>query len=230
MNDVCHGAMKTKSRKVLCTFLLSLFPLLVLAEPLNASPFKAATRHYHESGQYDRAFAAVIKKALYYLQFRVNQNARLPQPKKLAMVFDVDETVLSNYAERECLHFDATDRSAGALDLQARDPALQSALTLYHYARKHDVAVFFITARKEQERESTEAYVKALGFRKWEGFYFEPSGYQKKSATYFKIADQKKITELGYDIILNLADEYAAIRVGYSDMSFKLPNPFYSTS
>ena len=39
--------------------------------------------------------------------------------------------------------------------------------------------------------------------------------------------DKKEIENNGYDIVLNMGDQYSDLKGGYAERVFKLPNPFY---
>lgn len=63
------------------------------SEPLNLSAAKAAVLAYVDSGAYARDFAAVAARASAWIGQRAD--ARRPG-ERLAVVLDIDETVLSN--------------------------------------------------------------------------------------------------------------------------------------
>ena len=107
------------------------------------------------------------------------------------------------------------------------DPAIPATLTLYKYAINHGVAVFFVTGRREYERAETARNLRTVGYHHWKGLFLEPNDYDKTSAVSFKVAQRKKIVKMGYDVVENVGDQYSDLRGGYSDMTFKLPNPYY---
>lgn len=210
--------------------LLILLSILLLcinvhaSEPRNLSLIKQDLMHYHDSGEYDRDIAQVTQQAVAYLKYRINQ---AKQHKKLAIVLDIDETALSNYADMVAMDFGGTEKDIEMAEGEASDPAIKPTLKLYQYAQAHDVAVFFITARKENYRSATEDNLKKAGYTHWDGLYLLPVDYKEKSVATFKTDTRRKITDQGYDIVLSLSDQKADLRGPYADKVFKLPDPFY---
>ena len=182
---------------------------------------------YHDSGQYSRELSHVVREAMYYLRFRINQNRRLKHPHQLAMVLAVDEVVLSNYADRLRLSFGSTRGEIQGLEAKGRQPGIAYTLTMYNYARDHGVSVFFVTRRKENERLVTVKNLKANGFRDWRSLYMEPNDYRCQSQEPFKSKEREAIETMDYDIILNVGDQKSDLVGGFADMAFKLPNPYY---
>lgn len=212
--------------------LLSLCLLMVCAWSLAQAPAKVTgikrqLIQYHDSGQYSRELSNIIREAMYYLQFRINQNSRLKHAHQLAMVLAIDEVVLSNYANMLRLSFGGTQEEIGELEAKGRDPSVSCTLTLFNYAREHGVSVFFVTRRKEYERAATVENLSVDGFRGWGGLYMEPNDYRFQSQEPFKSQMREAIEAKGYDIILNVGDQESDLTGGFADMALKLPNPYY---
>lgn len=198
------------------------------AEPKNLSLIKASLEQYHDSGAYAREIASIINEATYYLRFRIHQNQQLQQPQKLAIVLDIDDTSLSNYAILHQFNFGGTTSEINAALKAAHDPAIQPTLALFNFAKTNQVAVFFITARPQSLASFTEQNLKTAGFSGWQAIYFNADNNTASPAT-FKTAMRKKIIDQGYDIVLNIGDQYSDLKGNYADMDFKLPNPYYLT-
>lgn len=198
--------------------------------PENLSLQKQQLITYHDSGAYDHDISSVTQKALHYLKFRINQNKRLTKPKLLAVVFDIDETALSNYNDMLRLDFGGTEHNKEVLEADAHDPAIPYTRTLYTFAKNHGVAIFFITGRRERLRQTTEKNLMDDGYTQWSGLFMKPNDYHKASITPYKIAMRKRIINMGYDIVINMGDQKSDLNGGYADMAFKLPDPFYLTT
>jgi predicted secreted acid phosphatase len=212
-----------------------ILPVLVCARsfhniPENLSIQKQRLQQYHDSGEYYHDISTVTQKALYYLKFRINQNKRLAKPKQLAIVFDIDETSLSNYDDMVYLNFGGTDHDKEALEADAHDPPIPYTRTLYSFAKNHGVAIFFITGRRERLRNMTEKNLSGDGYTQWAGLFMKPNDYTMKSVTPYKVSMRKRIVNMGYDIIFNMGDQESDLKGGYADMVFKLPDPFYLTA
>src|SRR3990167_2108679 len=117
------------------------------AEPANLGEAKKSLRDYYNSGLYFKEIEQIATKADQYIVHEATLNAHNKHPKKLAIVLDIDETALSYYAPMEKRNFCYDPISAHDEILRADAPAITPVLALYHDAIKHNVAVFFVTAR-----------------------------------------------------------------------------------
>lgn len=174
---------------------------------------------------------------------------RAPQVEKPAIVFDIDETSLSNWAEIYHNHFayvatgacvlDAVHRLCGdrAWELSARAAALEPTLALYRFARTlkgkngDGVAIFFVTGRFDDPalRAATARNLRDVGYDRWENLVLRPRS-SRGPVSIYKSAKRKQIEER-YRIVANLGDQYSDL-IGdpdddHAERCFKLPNPFY---
>jgi hypothetical protein len=144
------------------------------------------------------------------------------QPRKLAVVFDIDETSLSNYSFLEAAGFSSAGLVPAAL--AGSSPAIAPTLALYNDARSHGVATFFVTGRPSQVDSMTESNLRAQGYDNWTGISFKPSSQGVED---FKSGERAKVEQQGYDIAVNIGDQESDLDGGHADRRFKLPNPFY---
>jgi predicted secreted acid phosphatase len=233
-------------------------PLIGASGTIGASDMPNAVRSYHDSGQYDKDLAAVGGAAKAYLDQRLagnngkavrtckvtykrahkRQNHHLvyrrfkrckrtrTKVQKLAIVLDIDETSLSNYTGLLASGFSSTGTVTPAVT--GTGTAIAPTLALYHDARDHGVAVFFITGRPSQIQSITEQNLKSQGYNQgWAGLSFKPSSSGTEA---FKSSERAKIEQQGFDIVLNMGDQESDLDGGHADRDFKLPNPFYFIS
>lgn len=198
---------------------------VIAAEPQNIAVVKQALIQYHDSGAYDKDMNAIMKSAMQTLKQRVAENKS--NKKKLAIILDIDETSLSNYNDMRHLNFGGTIEQIQLAEDQGQDPAIESTLKLYQYAKAHQIAVIFITGRHENEREATARNLQTAGYENWDGLILRDGEYTKSPAAVYKTAMRKKLTKEGYDIILNIGDQTSDLEGGYADKTYKLPNPYY---
>ncbi len=112
-------------------------------------------------------------KALQYQAFniarlRIDQALQKPHDKKLAMVVDVDETILDTSAyEAENILSGKRYASESWLQFMLRKDARATAgaVDLLNYVQSKGVEVFFITNRKIAGLDATYENLKQLGFR-----------------------------------------------------------------
>ena len=202
-------------------------PPLLYASPPNLGLLRQQVQNYHDSGAYHREVKAIIDKANHYIAQRVHENNRRKIPQKLALVLDIDETILSNYKYMKERQFVATQKQLRKEILAANDPAITPTLLLYKKAQKLGVAVFFITGRRSNQLPETIKNLKREGITHWVGLYMKPQHYNQDSAIPYKSSIRKKISNNGYTIIASIGDQCSDLVGGYTEKAFKLPNPFY---
>jgi predicted secreted acid phosphatase len=192
------------------------------SEPRNLDLWKAELRAYHD-GEYTRQIATVAARAQVWLE----QRAREARPdEKLAMVFDLDETLLSNWPYISAMDFGVTDASADAYTLQGHLPAIEPVLDLVRAARKLGVRVYLLSGRRERFRPATESNLRAIGCADYTALICKPDSDQEMVQS-FKTAERRRLTAAGLVIVGNIGDQETDLAGGYSERTFKLPNPFY---
>jgi len=201
-------------------------------EPPNVGDAKIAANAYRASGDYDRELAAVIAQA------RVWIKERAPQVKRPALVFDIDDTALSNWQvivandfgrvfDGPCRELPKGPCGWVAWDLSARSPAIVPTRELFKEARALGIAVFFITGRDETQRAATRRNLRAQGFGDHQALYMPAKGSRYPSAVDFKVPHRQKIEAAGYTIIANIGDQPSDLAGGFAERTYLLPNPFY---
>jgi acid phosphatase len=233
------------------------FPPPESGEPANISGLKSELLYYQCSGAYEREFQRVIDEAISYVQERVKRGGQL------AVVLDIDETSLSNWEEMKVNDFGLIEDGPcelgdpdgdgwrvplankpcgfGAWVLSADAKPLDT-IRLFRAAKQNNVAVFFVTGRKElvdknnnpttQIRDATEKNLEKAGYANWKQLMLEPAGFTG-TVQAFKTQKRKEIIAMGYTIIANVGDQYSDLRsdpqVGKADAerNYKVPNPFY---
>ncbi len=213
----------------LLIIILSVFIVTTVAAqaPINLHWAKAAVVKYYNTQQYQHEIHRVVDSAKQYLQQRVIENTKLTQSKKLAIVFDIDETALSNYPSMKKLQFGGSKKDLLQHMQQANDKAIKATYSLYKLAKKNDVSVFFITGRGEHLRKVTVKNLRVAGYTSWQKLYMRPDAYNQKSIVPYKSGARHAIESMNYDIIISIGDQHSDLKGGYADKTFKLPNPFY---
>lgn len=194
-------------------------------EPPNLYPHKQQLKAYIDSGGYFKDVAAVALSANKYLVKRIAHGAK--PGKKLAVVFDIDETTLTNLPHIIDNDYGYVPRVWDAWILEAQAHAIIPVQAIYDTAVRGKVAVFFITARPESARASTEKNLREVGYDTWTGIFYKPVTDPALTTTGFKTEVRRKLTGEGYVIIINIGDQDSDLAGGYAERSYKLPNPFY---
>jgi acid phosphatase len=191
---------------------------------------KAELIAYHDRA-YATDLAGVANDAERYVV------ARAPGAKNPALVLDIDETALSNWDQLVANDFGYF--AAGGCDFLPKGPcgalkwdelgratAIAPTLHLFDAARAAGVKVFFITGRREGEREWTERNLSNAGYHGWEALVMKPATLDATAAAY-KAAARADIESLGFTIVANVGDQQSDLDGGHAERAFKLPNPFY---
>jgi len=212
------------------------------------SDLASALRSYHDGGGYASDLQSVDSQAA---SFMTRQAKALRQKRKqkcsgkgkkkskkkaraagcappnLAIVLDIDETSLSNYAQLESFNFSNASAALINAAVSTTQPAIGSTLGLYQQARAAGISVFAITGRPTLVETQTKQNLANAGYTDLQGVFFKPSG---QDTVTFKSGQRAAIEAQGYRIVANVGDQESDLAGGHADRSFKLPNPFYFIS
>ena len=198
-------------------------------EPPNLAGVKEQLKHYQscmESNCYGPQLEQQADLAIGFL----SQSVLGAKPgERLAIVLDIDETSLSNWAVETHDDFGYIPTDSNWCVALRCGKAIGGTLRIFHEAQKDKVAVFFITGRPEGQRTDTEANLKAEGYGQWEELYLRPEDHPKdQTVTAYKSGDRAKIVAKGYRIALNVGDQMSDLNGDpQAEHSVKMPNPFY---
>jgi hypothetical protein len=223
-------------------------PVIDIDRPvINIDKLKAQLKEYKKGkdgkpGNYDEDVKLVFDDASAYVKQRAGElRPRADQGKKPAVVLDIDETSLSNWPNLEANNFgfikggpcfEEPTLSCGFDEwiLKASAPAIPPALDFFNDVTKKikDVAVFFITGRRQNQRQATLWNLDRVGFEGWAGLNTRPDDDHRDTIVPFKRGKRKDIEDSGYTIIANIGDQASDLddRM-FAECTFKVPNPFY---
>lgn len=195
----------------------------VSAEPVNLTLRKRQVIAYVNSGEYAQEIARVALEANKHLAKRGPKLAA--EGKKLAVVFDIDETTLTNYPHILDNDFGYVPKIWDDWVAEGRAHAIIPVQTVYDTAVRMKIDVFFITGRKESDRAGTEHNLRDVGYESWTRIFYKPADY-KGTTRAFKGGIRRQLVEEGYVILANLGDQQSDLG-SFAERDFKLPNPFY---
>lgn len=191
-------------------------------EPENLTHLKTKVAAYIDGGDYDKDLQRVSDSASAWIVKRSAQGG------KLAIVFDIDETVLSNlpHIRKEDWGYDPDIWGKWVAESSA--PAIPSVREVYRNALANNVTVFFITGRRDYENASTARNLKAQGMGTYARLITKPASFPSKTpASQFKAPHRALIEKQGYTVIASIGDQQSDLDGGHAEKTFKLPNPFY---
>lgn len=191
--------------------------------PENLGTLKERIRHYFSSGTYEAAITCVANELTSYLQ------TLLPIGKqKLAIVFDIDETCLSNWDFILKNDFGYNKYRFRAWEMLGKAKAIKPMRAAYQFAINNGFAIFFLTGRREALYCSTKKNLIREGFKKWTHLYCKPNSYNGYSAIDYKQKARADIARKGYRIIANAGDQTSDLSGEFpGERSFSMPNPLY---
>jgi predicted secreted acid phosphatase len=192
---------------------------------------------YYESGAHARDTKVIGQKARRGLRREV---ARHDGHRKPAIVFDIDDTALSNYqCERDQGDFGSTELvgcivGAGAETAAGTGrglPVIEPVYNLFRKARLLDVDVFFITGRPLSAREASIQNLRVRGYsRPWElTTYPSLTPATGISLIPYKSGERAEIEREGHEILVNIGDQRSDLKGGHANRKYLVPNPMYLT-
>ena len=181
---------------------------------------KKLVENYYESGQFDAECKDVYDDA-------VKQIERLSLPKNAAVVFDVDETVISNYNSTKSIGFGYVREVWHNEILRAEEPAIPQTKIFYDWLVSKNIKVIFLTGRYPEIFEATKKNLIAKGFSQFDTLIVRNADEIKMSAVNYKIQKREEIIKKGYNIIACVGDQWSDLEGGNTGIKIKLPNYLY---
>jgi predicted secreted acid phosphatase len=201
---------------------------LTAVEPANLYTLKQQVTHYVAVGEYGRDVAMVAAQANKYVAGRIPRGIprHAKNSKKLAIVFDIDETTLSNIRHIQANDYGYLPKVWNAWVSEGQATAIYPVQAVYNTAVNGGIDIFFITGRTPDGAAATERNLRQVGYEKWTRIIYKPVDFDE-SARAFKIDARRQLAAQGYLIIANIGDQQSDLLGGYAERTFKLPNPFY---
>lgn len=193
-------------------------------EPGNLALQKQALVAYVDSGAYERDLTAAADAARHWIEQRAGQAGG----ERLAVVFDLDETLLNNFAHMRRTDFGYVPALWDEWVAAADAPAIAPVAAVCRAARARGLAVFYVTGRREKTRPATLANLRRAGLADFTALHCKGDDDQGTTQA-FKTAVRRQLTADGYTIIANIGDQRSDLDGGFAERTFKLPNPFYLT-
>lgn len=187
----------------------------------NLSKIKKMVIEYKESGDWAREMEECAQKAIAIIEEHHNKYS------KQAIVFDIDETSLDNFEYYKKYDFGYNSDAWYKWMNENMSPAIDANLKIYKKAIEKGIKVFFITGRGELKREATDKNLKHAGYLIYERLILREKHELGTPAAKYKSERRKMIEKEGFEILLNIGDQYSDLEGGYSRFTIKYPNPIY---
>jgi acid phosphatase len=188
--------------------------------PVNLTIAKQRVEHYYECGRYDKDMNRIINRAIKHFK-------KMERCHKDAVVFDVDDTVLSNYCDEKDIRFGYIPKLSHEWVLRADAPAIDQTKQLYDYLVGRGFRIVFITGRKHDEYDATIKNLKNQGFQHFDKLIVRSEKEADLSALEYKYIRRAQLVKEGYRIVGNVGDQWSDLKGGNSGYQVKLPNYRY---
>ncbi|WP_174514849.1 HAD family acid phosphatase [Streptacidiphilus anmyonensis] len=189
------------------------------------------------SSNYAIQVQGIEAKAEKYLAQKIQRD----RSGKRAIVLDIDDTALSTYNYELETTFVYSPASNAQYIATKNFPAVFGMNNLANWAQAKGYTVFYITGRPESQRADTIRQLASQGFPDADDSHLflkdtaNPPSYLGTCAapawtcttTQYKSGTRAHLESQGWVITANFGDQYSDLNGGYSEQTYKLPNPMY---
>lgn len=181
---------------------------------------KKLVENYYESGQFDTECKDVYDDA-------IKQIEKLSLPQNAAVVFDVDETVLSNYNNTKSISFGYVQDIWHNDILHADEPTIPQTKIFYNWLISKNIKIIFLTGRYQEIYEATKKNLITTGFSQYDTLIVRNADEIKMPAAKYKIQKRHELVKKGYNIIACVGDQWSDLEGDNTGIKIKLPNYLY---
>ncbi len=213
---------KTKSLLIFTLLLLLVFGCSSQETHVleNLDTAKKLVENYYESGQYDKECKEVIDDAIVKIE-------KLPLDDKSVVVFDIDETALSNYKHTKEIGFGFIQDLWHQWLLKSDDAAIPQTKRFYDWLISKNIRVIFVTGREEEFKETTRKNLVEQGYARFDTLIVRRSDEENIPAAEFKTQKREELAKMGYKIIASIGDQWSDLVGGNTGIKIRLPNYLY---
>ncbi len=206
-----------------------LFGIIILAgctstdptlKVMNLGAAKNAVQVYYESGGFDRECEKIIDSA-------IDQIDGMKLSGKSAVVFDIDETALSNYKYTKEIGFGYIYKLWNEWQQKGIAPAIKDTKRFYDYLISKNIYIIFISGRNTDVGEATKKNLIEQGYAKFDTLIIRSDRERKILAAEWKAAKREELVSKGYNIIACIGDQESDLAGGNTGIKIKLPSYLY---
>ncbi|MCL5030796.1 MAG: hypothetical protein M1480_17435 [Bacteroidetes bacterium] len=214
--------MSSKNRVIAVLFFLSAIFIFqsCATVPTNLSLAKEEVINYYESGKYEKELDKVVNKA-------IDEFRDIPVTDSSAVVFDIDETTLSNYEINKKLDFGYVPGLWDKWIEEAKAPAITGVKRLYDFLYEKGFKLIFITGRKEYQYNSTFKNLVNDGYKDFDTLIVRNSDENNLTAKEYKSKIRVELTQKGYKIAGDVGDQHSDLDGPDHGIQVKIPNYMY---
>ncbi|MDR3646803.1 MAG: HAD family acid phosphatase [Candidatus Babeliales bacterium] len=174
---------------------------------------------YYEQGDYEKELQAICKSSLSNLYNPDNNSV---------IIFDIDETALTDYYFFKSQNFDWTIEDAFQFRKSSTSAAIKPVFDFYTAVRNLGFKVIFITSRRSTLQEATEKNLQKEGYTDYEQLILLPIELFNAGVKHEEWKAEKR-AELAqkYNIVASISDSDKDFEGGNTGFKIKLPNYLY---
>ncbi|MBI1269739.1 hypothetical protein GC174_04840 [bacterium] len=211
--------------------LFALYPSPGLAEPPEnfskaiEKPYDISNEaglQYTKTSRFKQEFAKAVREARDFCKKYKREN---PDTRNLAIVSDIDETLLDNRGLFNHVEEFSWPEFIKWVE-KADAPNLKQTASFLKWARRNGFSIFLVTGRPEKLRPYTIMNLVKNDIA-YDGLYMRPDSDRHSSAIKLKTKVRKEIEEMGFKIVVNIGDQVSDLVGGYALDCQKLPNKMY---
>jgi acid phosphatase len=196
--------------------------LLISCTPsqVNLDTSKDEIAYYYESGQYEKELTEIINDAK-------EKFSKVDLVPNSAVVFDIDETALDNYAAIKKIGFGYEKNYWDEWLEKAEAPAIPQVKNLYDFLLQKGFKVIFITGKKDYQYNATFKNMKSAGYKDFDTIITRSKDEYKIKSALYKSQKRKELTDKGYVIVGCVGDQQTDCMGPNCGIVVKLPNYLY---
>eukprot|EP01130_Rhizamoeba_saxonica_P001036 TRINITY_DN10909_c0_g1_i1.p1 TRINITY_DN10909_c0_g1~~TRINITY_DN10909_c0_g1_i1.p1 ORF type:complete len:245 (-),score=42.95 TRINITY_DN10909_c0_g1_i1:41-775(-) len=187
--------------------------------PINMNVCKENIRAYRKSQYEEDVSVLTARWTEYYKEKELG--------KKDVVIFDIDDTVLSNYGEMEHTDFGYIPKLWDEWVETLNATAIPQTKEFFLRLIKLKYTVILITGRSEHQREATEANLEKEGLVGYERLIMKQPSDHGKTALVYKEEARTKLVKEGWNIVGSCGDQLSDIYGDYTPYKMKVPNFCY---
>ncbi len=186
----------------------------------NIGEVKEEVVNYYSSGKYGTELNNVIDNAIAKFD-------NVEAAYNSLVVFDIDETALSNYSFDEGIDFGFVPGLWEQWIDSAKVPAIDGVKRLYEFLIKKGFKVVFVTGRSEHNYTPTYKNLLYAGYTIFDTLIVRSASEKKLTALEYKSKKRVELTKKGYNIVGDIGDQYSDLEGPYHGIRVKIPNYTY---
>lgn len=186
----------------------------------NLTVAKGLVEKYYESGQYDKDMDKITIEALEELK-------SIPLNENSTVIFDVDETALSNYDYIKSIDYGFEWSIWIDYIKKSSAKAIPQVKKVYKWCVDNNVNVVFLTGRHHDVYEQTYRNLLLEGYVEIDTLICRNKNEIDLKAAVYKENARESLTEIDHDIIACFGDLKSDLAGKFTGIKVKLPNYLY---